>query len=148
MILVSEESKVIFASQVADVARSLVGIPYAFQQRSRTLGCDCLGLILLVGWELDLFKFDIKGYGKTVGNQLKDGIGKHCQTLPEIREGALVLFNIDRVPQHCGIITNYRDDWGLVHAYENVGQVKEHSLIKWWKDKIVAFYALPNVNYE
>ncbi|MGK7917524.1 MAG: hypothetical protein AB4038_18600 [Prochloraceae cyanobacterium] len=102
------------------VARGLVGTTYAFQQRSRILGCDCLGLILLVGWELDLFTFEIKGYGKTVGNQLKDGIEKHCQRLPEIREGALVLFNIDRIPQHCGIITNYRDDWGLIHAYENV----------------------------
>ena len=134
--------------EVVEVARGLVGVPYACQQRSRILGCDCLGLILLVGWELNLFDFDIKGYGKTVGNQLKHGIEKHCQTLPEIREGSLVLFNIDFVPQHCGIITKYRGNWGLVHAYENVEQVKEHQLIKWWQDKICGVYALPNVNYE
>ncbi|MGK7896560.1 MAG: hypothetical protein AB4372_23805 [Xenococcus sp. (in: cyanobacteria)] len=134
--------------EVVKVTRGFVGIPYAFQQRSRTLGCDCLGLILLVGWELDLFEFDIKEYGRAVGNQLKDGIEKHCDKLPEIQEGALVLFNIDSVPQHCGIITKYRSDWGLVHAYENVGKVKEHQLIKWWQDKICGVYALPNVNYE
>ena len=138
----------IVSSQVVEVARGLVGIPYAFQQRSRKFGCDCLGFILLVGWELDLFTFDITGYGKAVGNQLKKGIEKHCSKLPEIQEGALVLFNIDSVPQHCGIITKYRGDWGLVHAYENVGKVKEHSLITWWKDKIDNVYALPNVNYE
>ena len=134
--------------EVVKVARSLVGTPYVLQQRSRTLGCDCLGLILLVGWELDLFDYDIKSHGKSIGNQLKDGIEKHCQRLPEIREGALVLFKIDNVPQHCGIITNYRDDWGLIHAYENVGKVREHQLIKWWKDKIYGVYALPNVNYD
>ena len=135
------------ASEVVRVTKGLVGVPYAWQQRSRKHGCDCLGLILLIGWELNLFDFDIKGYGKAVGNQLKDGIEKHCDTLPEIKAGALVLFEINSIPQHCGIITNYRGGWGLVHAYENVGQVKEHSLINWWKDKIVGFYALPNVIY-
>ena len=136
------------ASEVVRVTKGLVGVPYAWQQRSREHGCDCLGLILLVGWELNLFYFDIKGYGKSIGNQLKNGIEKHCDTLPEIKAGALVLFEINSVPQHCGIITNYRNGWGLVHAYENVGQVREHSLINWWKDKISGVYALPNVNYD
>ncbi|MEM9275090.1 MAG: hypothetical protein AAGA80_19315 [Cyanobacteria bacterium P01_F01_bin.143] len=136
------------SGEVSRVAKSLVGTPYAFQQRSSEYGCDCLGLVLLIGWELELFNFDIKGYGKAVSHQLKDGIEKHCDTLPKIKAGALVLFEINNVPQHCGIITHYRGGWGLVHAYENVGQVREHSLINWWKDKICGVYALPNVNYD
>ena len=143
----SQESKVLVSSQVVEVARGLIRTPYKFQGRVPGVGCDCIGLVILTAWELGLFTFDFRNYSRNPGDILEQEVNKHCQPLPELIEGALVLFKIDRVPQHCGIITNYRNDWGLIHAYENVGQVREHRLIKWWKDKIVGIYTLPNVEY-
>ena len=143
----SQESKVLVSSQVVEVARGLIGTPYKFQGRKAGVGCDCIGLVILTAWELGLFEFDFRNYSRNPGSILEQEVKKHCQPLPDLTEGALVLFRIDGVPQHCGIITSYRNDWGLIHAYENVGQVREHRLISWWKDKLVAVYGLPNVNY-
>ena len=132
---------------MVEVARGLIGTPYKFQGRVPGVGCDCIGLVILTAWELGLFEFDFRNYSRNPGSILETEVKKHCQPLPEVTEGALVLFKIDNVPQHCGIITRYRSDWGLIHAYENVGKVREHRLIKWWQDKIVGLYAFPHVEY-
>ena len=101
----------------------------------------------MTAWELGLFEFDFRNYARNPGSILEQEVKKHCQPLSEITERSLVLFKINDVPQHCGIITRYRSDWGLIHAYENVGKVREHRFIKWWKNKLVGIYALPHVGY-
>ena len=159
----SQESKVLFSSEVVEVARGLIDTPYKFQGRVPGVGCDCIGLVILTAWELGLFEFDerpraadrrkgtrefdFRNYSRNPGSILEPEVKKHCQPLSELTEGALALFAIANVTQHCGIISHYRNDWGLIHAYENVGMVKEHRLINWWKDKLVGIYKLPNVTY-
>ena len=135
------------ASEVVTTARGLVGTPYKFQGRKAGVGCDCIGLVIVTAWELGLFEFDFRNYSRNPGSLLEHEVKQHCQPLSEVTEGALALFRIAGMTQHCGIITHYRNDWGLIHAYENVGQVREHRLINWWKDKIVGIYALPNIDY-
>ncbi len=136
------------ASQVVEVSRNLIGTTYKFQGRVPGVGCDCIGLVILTAWELGLFEFDFRNYSRNPGDILETEVKKHCQPLPELTEGAFVLFQIADVTQHCGIITHYRSDWGLIHTYENVGMVREHRLINWWQDKIVGIYALPHVRYR
>ena len=143
----SQKSKVIDFREVVTTARCLIGTPYKFQGRVPGVGCDCIGLVILTAWELGLFEFDFRNYSRNPGSILEQEAKKHCQPLADLTESALVLFKIDGLPQHCGIISHYRNDWGLIHAYENVGKVREHRLINWWQDKLVGIYKLPNVNY-
>ena len=133
--------------EVVEVARSLLNTPYQHQGRKPQIGVDCIGVIMVTAHTLDLFQFDFNNYSRDADGTLETEVKKHCEPLPKLELGALALFKISALPHHCGIITRYRKGWGLLHAYQNVGRVKEHELIDWWQNRLVGLYALPNVKY-
>ena len=133
--------------EVIEVARSLLNTPYQHQGRKPQVGIDCIGLVIVTARTLGLFDFDFTNYSRIPDGTLETEVTKHCTKLHVKKEGALVLFNLSTLPHHCGIISRYQNDWGLIHAYQNVGRVREHRLIDWWNNKIFGIYGLPNVNY-
>ena len=140
-------SEPITAVQIVKTARSLIGTPYQHQGRNSLAGLDCIGLIIIVGHQLNLFSYDYTNYSRDPDGQLLTNLEKHCNKLPDLTEGAIAVFKLSAIPHHCGLITKFRGDWGLIHAYQNVGKVKEHEFIPWWQDKLVGVYGLPNVDY-
>jgi hypothetical protein len=83
--------------------------------------------------------------------KLEEIVSQYCTPLEAPTPGALLLFRTtptQTVVQHCAICTNwYNESLGMLHAYQNVGSVKEHELTKFWSDRLVSSYGLPNVNY-
>lgn len=134
--------------EVVEIARTFTGTPYKHQGRSKA-GLDCIGFVIVTAHKLGLFEFDFNNYGRVPNGSLETEVEKHCTKLSGgLVEGALVLFKLSAIPHHCGIVTKIGEDWGIIHAYENVGKVREHRLIEWWRSKIVGVYALPEVNYR
>lgn len=133
--------------EVIKIARSLINTPYQHQGRTPQVGLDCIGLIIIVGHTLNLFDYNYTNYSRAPDGQLLVNIEKHCVKLPDLTEGALAVFALSPIPHHVGIISKFRGNWGLIHAYQNTGKVREHEFIKWWRDKLVGVYKLPNVNY-
>ena len=133
--------------KVVQTARSLIGTPYKHQGRTPGVGLDCIGLIIAVGHQLNLFNYDYTNYSRDPDGQLLTNIEKHCEKLPSLTEGAIAVFKLSAIPHHVGIISKFRNNWGLIHAYQNTGKVREHEFIKWWQDKLVGVYGLPNVDY-
>ena len=112
-----------------------------------SLGVDCIGVIVVVGHTLGLFDYDYRNYSRDSDGQLIAKLEEHCQKLPSLTEGAIAVFKLSSIPHHVGIISKFRGTWGLIHAYQNTGRVREHEFIKWWQDKLVGVYAFPKVNY-
>ena len=132
---------------VVATARSLINTPYLHQGRVPGVGLDCIGLPIVVCRKLGLGEFDCINYSRNPDGTLCDRIAQVCEELPKIKLGSLLVFRISNYPQHCAIATDFRDDLGMIHAWDVAGKVWEHRLAKSWEDKLVAVYALPGVNY-
>jgi cell wall-associated NlpC family hydrolase len=132
-------------TQVIQVARSWVGVPFAHQGRSRN-GVDCLGLAIMVARELELVprQADRYGYSRLPHDgQLEAGIAKYCRLAPSLEAGGLVLIRWHAEPQHVAIYTGE----SLIHSYSNIGRVTEHGFRGHWPKRVASAWRLPGVSY-
>ena len=134
---------------IVEAARTLINTPYKHQGRTR-YGLDCSGVIVVTAMLAGLTDsiWGETNYSRNSNNSLQKGLERYCYPMEKLQVGTVALFKLSPIPYHCGIITNYEGDLGLLHAYENVGKVREHALIPWWRDKIYKIYGFPNVNYD
>ena len=128
-------------------AREWIGVNYHHQGYSRH-GCDCIGLVLGVCYELnyDWRSFDIPDRTeKPIGEQMKHQINLVCGS-PVARKpvaGDLLLFKIYNQPQHCAIATDLNGGLGMIHADRSLGEVVECGLTENWLKRLIAVYEIP-----
>jgi cell wall-associated NlpC family hydrolase len=127
----------ITARDVVRVARSMIGVPFRHQGRSRVTGVDCVGLAIVTLQELGAVPrpFEIMDYARHPnGGELADRI-------------ALVAVRWKKELAHVAIVG--RDDNGmtLIHAYSRRNSVIEHGLRGRWFRYIDSAWALPGVCY-
>ena len=95
--------------------------------------------------------FDFLDYGRDGSGKLEAIVSQHCQPIPSPKPGSLLLFRAvpgQTVAQHTAICTDTEWGMGMLHAYQNVGMVREHEMIPFWRDRLVGTYALPTITYE
>lgn len=92
-------------------------------------------------------KWGKTNYPRNANDSLRAGLEEYLIEKQKLTPGCIALFKISAIPYHCGIVTDYKNSLGLLHAYENAKRVTEHALINWWKDKIVKVYGFPGVDY-
>lgn len=136
-------------SKIVATARTLINTPYQHQGRTPGKGLDCSGVVVLTACLAGLTdkKWGKTNYPKNSNNSLVKGLEEYCITINKLQLGAIALFGISSIPYHCGIVTDYGNKLGLLHAYQNAGSVREHELISWWQDRIVRVYGFPGVDY-
>lgn len=139
-------------SQIQQHARTLLHTPYQHQGRTPGKELDCIGVILVTAKLAGSIPqdFEFCNYGKDPDGKLEQMLDEHCQPLETIQQGAIALIAMDAVPHHCGIITEYYNDDGLLHALDGVGynRVVEHALISDFATKIIKLYGFPGLNYS
>jgi cell wall-associated NlpC family hydrolase len=140
----------ITTQDVVRVARSMIGVPFRHQGRSRVTGVDCVGLAIVTLQELGAVPrpFEIMDYARHPnGGELGDRIEKHCTPLPAATPGALVAVRWKKELAHVAIVG--RDDNGmtLIHAYSRRNSVIEHGLRGRWFRYVDSAWALPGVCY-
>ncbi len=134
--------------QVVISSREFLNTPFQHQGRVKGVGIDCIGLPIVVAKSLNLGDFDKSDYPRNPDGSMLPLIKNVCQPIV-IQQGALLVFKISQVAQHCGIVTHYvLGGYGLIHAWDVAGKVAEHKLTKDWLDKVVGCYGLPGVRYE
>lgn len=135
---------------IVTTARTLINTPYQHQGRTPGKGLDCSGVVVLTAYLAGLTnkKWGKTNYPRNSNNSLVEGLEEYCIRIEKLQCGAIALFKISSIPYHCGIISDYADGLGLIHAYSNAGVVAEHELIPWWQDKIVRVYGFPGVSYR
>lgn len=126
-------------------ARCYLGVPFRHQGRSRR-GIDCVGLPIVVGQSLGLLdqQFDAATYGRLPSGELVERVKAHCRPLTAATPGALLVIAWTKVAAHVAICTGPT----IIHAYEAVGRVVEHSYRGRWIRMTHSAWALPGVAYE
>lgn len=129
-------------------ARGWIGTPFVHQGRSKSAGCDCLGLVLGV-LERCGHRIAVPAYAEDWQNAderfLYNGLLANLEpTSQELSVGQLIGFALrTRGPlQHLGILSQTRPIPRFVHAYGTHGVV-ESALTDAWQRRIVARFELP-----
>lgn len=130
-------------------ARGWLGTPFHHQAAVRQVGCDCIGLLRGVAAELGLSQGTVgetryQGYSRAPDPRLLlRGLGESLTRVEGGLAGALpgdiLLFRIDRDPQHLAIMT----DAGMIHAYARRLRVVEHGIDDTWRARFVSAWRLP-----
>jgi cell wall-associated NlpC family hydrolase len=128
-------------SEIVRVARSWVGTKFHHQGRKKNIGVDCIGLIVGVAQELGLPTSDRLNYARQPDeSELQNALDSNLQKCG-LQVGAIALFSIDNRAQHVGIISNYNEHFGVIHAYIQARKVVEHTLDRQWQKRIISCYS-------
>ena len=125
--------------QVVDVAKSMVGVPFRHQGRSRETGVDCVGLLAVILSELGDEPHEFREYGTRPD---PDDLLRHASIgmipIPEheAKPGDVLLFWLVRnkethepMPQHFAVLTDRNT---IIHAMRRHGEVAEHGITDYW----------------
>lgn len=127
-------------------ARSFVGVPFLHQGRSRH-GVDCLGFIASCAAELGssiLLDNLPRAYGRNPQKQLVQGLVKLTRNI-RLQPAAIIVFQFPNAtePSHAAIYTGT----SIIHSYQSVGKVVEHSFSAAWPKMARSYWAMPLVQY-
>lgn len=146
--MAKKEYASITPERVVEVAREWIGTPYHHQGAVRKAGCDCLGLVRGVFFDLHGFHPELPPpytpawgeYGKeelmmeaAKRNLVEVSTSTPGHVLPIAQQkwdvGDVLLFRarIGAVAKHCGIVTG---EDSMVHSYAGIG-VRETSIGVW-----------------
>jgi len=137
-------------------ARKYLGVPYHHQGRVRPDpstgnkgGLDCLGLVLVVGWDTGHKFPDFTDYELQVEDgRLERGLNQHLARVHKPNLGCVMLMRLMKSAQHVAI----RTDRGIIHSVmrgDRTGEVVETTFDDRWKSRVVAYYDFPAVReYE
>lgn len=128
--------------EFVDAARTWIDTPWVHQGRNRH-GVDCIGLLLVTCWSLNLTDYDVTGYGRSPD---ADFMRRECARLmtPVVGEpefGDVLIMRFARDPQHVLI----RTDHGVLHSWASARRVVEVAYPAAWRRRIVAAYRVPGV---
>lgn len=123
-------------------ARLWLDTPFKHQGRLLGIGVDCLGVLLGVCDQLNIYQeyTDPKDYGRMPsGKLLQTSVEKFLIPVSaiNIKMGDVGIFRFQKEPQHIAIFT----DIGIIHAYSEVGKCVEHIYSSPWDTRLVQSYS-------
>lgn len=140
--------------QIVDAALSLRTTPFRHQGRDAVTGCDCVGLLVLVGQLLDYpHIYDVEGYRRVPSaDVIRQTLQANMDEIPveEVGLGDVYLMRIGgRKPRHAAIVISTETDIEgglepqLIHARGlGDGGAVVVEPIRQWQTKIVAGFRL------
>lgn len=138
-------------SLIVSTARDWLGTPFHHQARLKAVGVDCIGLVIGVARELQLIQpeFDVTGYSRYPDGRALMTMAREKMTpvtLDQMQVGDVVVVGFDKLPQHFGIIGDYRHGgFSIIHAASAYGKVVEQRLMFSKAMFFVAAFQLPGV---
>ena len=129
-------------------ARGAIGIPFRHQGRSDN-GLDCAGLVVRCADSAGLDYFDQGDYPRRPGgSRLETALdAQPCLVRVQVscaQPGDVLLIRFMSDPQHLAIHAGST----MIHAWEKVGKVCEHSLDEWRSGKVVRAYRFKETSHE
>lgn len=136
--------------QMAFQARTWLETPFVHQGRSKHTGCDCLGLLIGVATELQLYSrqgmplsaCDNNTYGMaTESYQLYQQLSTHLYQSSVPDSGKVLLFNIAGNASHLAILAPYAyGGLSMIHAYSVAEKVVEHRFDNKWQRRVAGIW--------
>jgi hypothetical protein len=156
---------------IIQTARTWLGTKFHHQgrikQNKQNLGgCDCAGLIIGIGNEIDikphnksLNEYDVIQYGRThKRNQLNNALAHCFEQTTIISRGTILVFQINPDLQHCAIVSEINEPTNLknltiqpqtqnpikiIHCDAKAKKVVENNISDSWLRKIIGTYDFP-----
>ena len=135
-------------NQIVNEAMKWENTPWRHQGRNQR-GVDCAGLIIRVGNDLEIIKYDIRNYPR---HTHRDAFIRHFQavlkekTVPQRLKGDVVLLRDGIYACHCGIIDYAQDGTEfIIHAYQPRGKVVREEVTKEILSKMTHCFSFPEV---
>lgn len=148
MAITAQQSSAELRARLVSAAKSYVGVPFVHAGRSRA-GLDCVGLVVAAAKDCGLPVDADRPYSSVlVPGAVEAGLRLTCDLVGEdtaIRPADVLLFDMMGVRQHVAMVTSVARDTGdlhIVHAYQTVGRVAEHSLDAHWKSRVHSVWRL------
>ena len=121
-------------------ARNHIETPFKHQGRLPGLALDCAGLVVVVAKNCGIEIFDAQGYGRSPNGALEATIAAQVCVDPvpvsDRLPGDILTMRFGKEMQHVAICAGDT----VIHSYEAVGKVCEHSLDAMWVKRIVSVY--------
>jgi NlpC/P60 family putative phage cell wall peptidase len=131
-------------SEIVAAAREYLNTPYQHQARVKGVGVDCIGLCFAVCWDLGIEVPDFTNYSEIpAGNLLLDKIAEFCEPTDSPEPGDILVFLLEKDPQHVAILSEKDGRETMIHAYMGCSSVKEHTYSDWWKERLVQAFKFP-----
>jgi cell wall-associated NlpC family hydrolase len=142
------------SERIVAEARTWLGTRFHHQGRVKHVGVDCAGLVVCVAQAVGLSLYDCSDYTRIPDGELLKQLCDQQLThiaRSDIAVGDVLLFRIEREPQHLAIVGNYegdcnQGDLSMIHAYAPARCVIECRLDDVWMNRLVAAYRLSSVH--
>lgn len=135
--------------QIVAEARRYVALETKWRHIGRSeQACDCIGLVLLVGWSFGLpFKDAKENYRRQPeGEKFVDLIRKQTVlTEPPLKPGMIVVLRESTLPCHVGIIAERHGHLRLIHSTAERGKVWEEDWNRHWQSRYRCALDFPGV---
>ena len=139
-------------ADVVAEARTWIGTPWHHAARLKGVGVDCVGLLIGVARELGIVTsdFDIPAYVQGPDGTMLYWCNRYLTPIPgsELQPGDIVVLVPDLLPQHMGILGDYRNGGlSIIHAASNEHppRVLETRLLFSRASRFAAAYSFPKV---
>jgi cell wall-associated NlpC family hydrolase len=132
---------------VAEARRYVaLGTPWRHRGRSAT-GCDCIGLIMLVGRAQGVYYEDIDGYSRNPDGRFLAHLRKFLvYPMPQtLKHGSIVVLREAQHPCHIGIIAMKGDKPWLIHSSIRRHKVVEEPYDETWRQRFRCVLEMPGV---
>jgi cell wall-associated NlpC family hydrolase len=125
---------------IVNEARKHLKTPFRHQGRLSGLALDCAGLVVTVAKNCDIDIIDTQGYGRSPNGALEATIAAQVcveqVAIADRQPGDILTMRFAKEMQHVAICAGDT----VIHSYEAVGMVCEHSLDEMWIKRIVSVY--------
>lgn len=142
-------SKPIDTAKVVAFAKSKIDMPYLHQGRTDA-GYDCVGLLVAALIDQGAVENVTPEYGRLPeGESLIKAIDDSCMVdkfdpaTEKMREGDILIFRINKDPQHVGL---YIGNGRFLHACYAGRCIRQGRLGAFWLDRLTHIYRWKNIN--
>lgn len=138
-------------TDIVTCARGWLGTPFHHAMHVKGLGVDCIGLLLGIAKELNLFpaSFSLPPYSKHAsGYALINGCDTLLARTEHVDMGNIAVISFGGAPHHVGIVGDYRSGGeSIIHAscFPAAMRVIEHRLMYSRAMRFVAMYSFRGV---
>lgn len=137
-------------------ARRWINTPYRHQHRLLGHGVDCIGLVWGVGEACGILPVDpvlarpFLAYSRSPNpTRMRKAMETFFHRVEgEPLPGDIPFMAWDRereIPQHLGILAEWRGQLTLIHAASNNGKVVEHGFLAEWPDLVESYWRYPGL---
>lgn len=131
---------------VSLIVKTFLGTRYKHQGRLKGVGLDCLGVVVELMKELNIYKGGDKiNYSRYPdGHELYNSCKEWLVEKPinQMQEGDVLLMRFNEEPQHLAVLV---DNNNIVHAYIMSKKVVLHRLDEEWKSRIIAVFEFKEI---